>query len=91
MPKVIITAQVNNGAQWEAGFATHADLFRTYELIGPVEYSVNGNAIAVCMETNDLAVFQASINSPDTAAAMAADGVIRETVKFYFLDKTLEI
>ena len=30
MPKVILTAQVQDPVKWEAGFRTHGDLFRTY-------------------------------------------------------------
>ena len=28
MPKVVVTAQVEDSVKWEAGFRTHADLFR---------------------------------------------------------------
>jgi hypothetical protein len=32
MPKVILTAQVEDAAKWEAGFRTHGDVFRAYGL-----------------------------------------------------------
>jgi hypothetical protein len=41
MPKVILTAQVENAAKWEAGFKTHGDVFRTYGLLTPVDYTIN--------------------------------------------------
>jgi hypothetical protein len=36
MPKVIVTAQVQDPVKWEAGFRTHGYLFRTYtpEVLG---------------------------------------------------------
>ena len=37
MPKVVVTAQVENVVKWEAGFRTHGDLFRNaYTVTTPV-------------------------------------------------------
>jgi hypothetical protein len=42
MPKVIITAQVQDPAKWEARFLTHGDLFTTYTLHAPTHYNITG-------------------------------------------------
>jgi hypothetical protein len=90
MPKVILTAQVEDAAKWEAGFKTHGDVFRAYGLQAPVEYTVDGNQVAICMEPKDLKIFKEAMESKATADAMAFDGVKRETVKMFVLDKSLK-
>ena len=89
MPKVIVTAQVEDGVRWEAGFRSHDELRRKYALKAPSEYSVSGNEIAVLMDPIDLDKFKQEMESPETAAAMAFDGVKRETVKMFVLDKSV--
>jgi hypothetical protein len=56
MPKVVITAQVQDGVKWEANFRTHGDVFKTYNLRAPIQYTVAGNEVAICMEPEN-AVF----------------------------------
>jgi hypothetical protein len=88
MAKVLMTAQVEDGAKWEAGFRTHGDLFKTYGLRAPVEFTVEGNEVALCMEPADVKAFLKTIDAPATVEGMKADGVKRETVKVHVLDKT---
>jgi len=88
MAKVLITAQVQDGVQWEKGFRTHGDVFKTYGLLAPVQFTVAGNEVALCMEPSDAQAFMKTIQAPETAAAMQADGIKRETVKIYVLDKS---
>ena len=38
-----MTAQVQDGAKWEASFRTHDDIFKKYGLLAPVEFPVSGN------------------------------------------------
>jgi hypothetical protein len=90
MSKVILTAQVENAAKWEAGFKTHGDVFRTYGLVAPVEYTLNGNEVAICMEPKDVDAYKKAIESKVTADAMAFDGVKRDTVKIFVLDKSIK-
>jgi hypothetical protein len=52
---------------------------------------MSGNKIAICMEPGDLDAFERSMESPATAAAMAFDGVKRETVKMFVLDKDMKV
>ncbi|MDH3650838.1 MAG: hypothetical protein OEQ53_14225 [Saprospiraceae bacterium] len=92
MPKVIVTAQVEDATKWEAGFRTHGDLFRSYSVSKPIEISVlEDNQVAVCFDPDDLDTLMEVMNSPATAEAMAYDGVIRESVKIFVLDKQVAV
>jgi hypothetical protein len=92
MTKVIITAQVEDSAKWEAGFRSHVDLFHKMSISRPIYMSTNEqNEVAVCSEPDDLDTYMAFLNSPATAEAMAYDGVKRDTVKVYVMDKSLEL
>lgn len=92
MTKVIITAQVEDSAKWEAGFRSHVDLFRKMSITKPIELTThNNNEVAICTEPDDLNKYLNMLESPETAAAMAFDGVKRETVKVFILDKALEV
>ena len=53
--------------------------------------TVTGNRVAVCGETTDLDAYMKIFNSPATADAMAIDGVKRETVQIFVLDKSLDV
>ena len=88
MAKVLITAQVQDGVKWEANFRTHGDIFKTYGLLGPVEFTVSGNDVALCMQPGDTQAFLQALSEPQTVEAMKADGVKRETVKVYVLEKS---
>jgi hypothetical protein len=91
MTKVLITAQVEDSAKWEAGFRTHADLFRKMSITKMEFLTTANNEVAICGETSDLNKYMEIFNSPATAEAMAFDGVKRETVKVYVLDKELKV
>ncbi len=92
MPKVVVTAQVQDSVKWEEGFRTHGDLFRSQTVTAPIGYAINeGNEIAVCFEPEDLDTFMKIIDSPATAEAMVIDGVKRETVKVFVLDKEVKV
>jgi hypothetical protein len=88
MTKVIITAQVEDAKKWEEGFRTHGDLFRKMSLSKPIELTTHeNNEVAICGEPDDLKKYLEALDSPATAEAMAFDGVKRETVKVFVLDK----
>lgn len=40
MPKIIVTAEVEDAKTWEVGFRTHGDLFRA-QTCRQIEYSIN--------------------------------------------------
>ena len=91
MPKVVVTAQVNDSVKWEKGFRTHGDLFRSQTITTPIGIAINeGNQVAICAEPADLGKFMEIFNSPATAEAMAVDGVKRETAKVYVFDKEFQ-
>jgi hypothetical protein len=91
MPRVLITAEVDNLGAWEKGFRTHGALFKQMG-VSKMEYAtVAANRVAVCGETNDLEAYMKVFDSPATAEAMAADGVKRETVQMFVLDKALSV
>ena len=91
MPRVVVTAEVENVDKWEKGFRTHGDLFRQMG-VSRMEYATGpGNRIAVSGETNDLDTYMKIYDSPATAEAMASDGVRRETVQSFVLDKELKV
>jgi hypothetical protein len=92
MPKVVVTAQVEDPVKWEESFRTHGDLFRSQSVTKPISFAtIEGNHVAVCLEPDDLDTCMKALNSPATAEAMAVDGVKRETVKVFVLDKELKV
>ena len=92
MPKVIVTAQVEDPAKWEEGFRTHSELFRRMTVKRPINFStIEGNEVAVCSEPDDLKTFMDIMDSPAVAEAMESDGVKRDTVKVFVLDKEFKV
>ena len=91
MPRVVVIAEVEDLDKWEKGFRTHRDLFRQMA-VSKMEFgTTEGNRIAVSGETTNLDAYMKVFNSQATADAMAADGIKRETVKMFVLDKELEV
>ena len=89
---VVVTAQVEDLVKWEEGFRTHGDLFRSETVTKPIAFGISeGNEIAVCFEPDDLGTFLKGMDSSATANAMAVDGVKRETVKLFVLDKEFNV
>ena len=89
MAKIVLTAQVEDLEKWEEAFRKNGDLFRSQNLGSPILIGTAGdNEIALYQEV-DLDTFQKAVESSETAEAMARDGVRRETVKVFVLDKDL--
>ena len=91
MPKVIVTAQVENSANWENGFRNHAGLFNDYTATAIDFAATDDNEVAILWEVTNLDRYLELMDSPETAEAMAQDGVKRETVRVYVLDKELNL
>ena len=92
MPKVIITAEVQDPVSFEEGFRTHADLFRRQTVSTPINFAIlEGNRVACCFEPEDLDTYLDLLNSAETAEAMEFDGVKRETVQVHILDREFHI
>jgi hypothetical protein len=56
-----------------------------------MEYSIDGNKVAVLASPDDFDAFMALFEAPETAEAMAVDGVKRETVSVYIMDHVWEL
>ena len=92
MTKVVITAQVEDPVKWEKGFRTHGALFRSQTITKPIHLAtIAGNHVAICAEPENLDTFMKLMDSPATAEAMAFDGVRRDTVKIFVLDKEFKV
>ncbi len=87
MPRVIFTAQVEDSAKWENGYRTHGELLKSMTMPAAYYTTTNENEIAIYAEPVNLDKFFEVFKSPATVEAMAFDGVKRETVKLYVLDK----
>jgi hypothetical protein len=83
----MITAQVEDSAKWEEGFRTHGELLRSMTSTVTHFTTTDENEVALYAEPADLAKYFEVLESPATAEAMAYDGVKRETVKVFVLDK----
>ena len=89
--KVVITAEVEDTAKWEQGFRSHGDLFRSQTITTPISMAIReGNQVAICAEPADLGTFMEILESPVTAEAMGHDGVRRDTVKVYLMDREFQ-
>ena len=92
MPEVIVTAEVENPSVWEERFRTHGDIFKQYTVKKPVRFSLGeGNRIAVSFEPEDVDTLMKSMKSEVTTKAMASDGVKRDSVRIFVLDKSVKI
>ena len=91
MSKAIVTAQVENSANWEKDFRSHAGLFRAYTATAIHFSATDDNEVAILWEVANLDKFLEQLDSPETAEAMSQDGVNRESVKVYVLDKEFNI
>lgn len=91
MTRIILTATVDDAAEWEKAFRTHADLFRSQTMTG-VDFTVsNDNLAVICADVEDTEKYFEILESQATADAMANDGVHRDTVKVFVLDKRLDL
>jgi hypothetical protein len=91
MAKVLIMAHVENSVKWEAGFRSHADLFRTMSITTQEFTTTPNNEVAICSDTSDLPKYMEVLKSQATTDAMSSDGVKRDTVKIFVLDKEVKL
>jgi len=91
MSKILLTAQVQDAAKWEKSFRTHEELLKSMSST-TIHYTVTkGNEVAMYAEVKDVAKYFEVLESKATAEAMAQDGVKRETVKTFVLDKEFKL
>ena len=90
MSGVVITAHIKDSAKWEKGFRSHRELFKQNN-ISLIHYTITkNNDVVLYSETDDVDAYMKFVQSPATIQAMAEDGVERDTVKVYPLDKELK-
>ena len=87
MARIIITAQVEDGAKWEEGFRTHGDLLRSMTSTATFFSISKDNEVTLYADVDDVDKYMEVLESPATAEAMSSDGVKQETVKVSVLDK----
>ena len=92
MTRIVITAKVKDVVKWEEQYRAHAPMLR--ELMGvsrPVQFSTDAQTSEICLsaEPDDLEHYLAMAQSPEIAQDMEKNGVLRETVKLFILDKQL--
>ncbi len=91
MPRVIATAQVEDAAKFEQGFRTHGELFKSMTINKPIHFTVTGkNEIVGLFEPDELDKYMEVMDSRATEEAMEFDGVKRDTVKIFVLDKEFD-
>ena len=92
MTKIVLMAEVEDVGSWETGFRSHAGLFKKMGFASVYEYAIGDDStVAVCVDVADKAGFLTSLESPENVAAMESDGVKRDTVKVFVLDKALPV
>ena len=89
MPRFVATAEVEDATKWEAGFRSHLDLFDEMTVTATHYTVTEQNEVAVYHDVTDLEKFFSIMESPAVAEAMARDGVKRETLEVFILDKEL--
>jgi hypothetical protein len=91
MPRIVLTAVVEDSTDWERKFRSHGDLFRRI-WPGPVPdihlATHEQNEVALCFDVDDVDGWWAMQERPEIAEAMEKDGVRRDSVKIFVLDRT---
>lgn len=93
MARMVMVGEVEDAREWEERFRSHRELFSTiYGEMGMhvIHFATTAdNKFVLFSEPPDLDAFFASLDSDEIKAAMAEDGVKRETVQVHVLDKEL--
>jgi hypothetical protein len=91
MPRIVLTATVDDATVWEERYRSHGEVFKQV-WPGPMPVihftTTEDNEVAMCTDVDDVDAYFKMLGSPEIAEAMAHDGVQRNTVKVYVLDKT---
>ena len=87
MARIVVTAEVEDAATWEAGYRTHGDLLASMGASASHISTNENNEIAIYSEVEDVGKYMEVMESQAIVDAMSQDGVKRETVKVYVLDK----
>ena len=92
MPRIVAMIQVEDLPEWEKNFRTHGDLFRRQTIQGHYDYIMikEGNRVVLSADVDDIETFFEVLKTPDASDAIDLDGVKRDTIRFYVLDKTFK-
>ena len=92
MPKIVAISQVEDLQAWEKAVRTHGDLFRRQTIRGRYEYTTvaDENRIVMCAEVDDVDTFFKELKSQDAEDAKDFDGIKRESLQFFVLDKVFK-
>ena len=91
MPTVIVTAQCEDSTKWEEGFRTHGGLFRDMTVSNIQFTATDDNEIAIRFDVDNLDTYFEIFGQPIMADSMKFDGVKRDTVKVFVLDKIFDL
>ena len=92
MTRIVLTAKVKDAVQWEAGYREHAPMLR--EILGvtkTIHFTTDEETNEICIqgEPDDLEKYLEMVQTPEMAEAMEKNGVLRDTVKLYILNKQI--
>jgi len=93
MPRLVMVGEADDATAWEEHFRSHRELFST--LYGEMGMNVihftttEDNKFVLYSEPSDLDAYFATLDSAEIKAAMAEDGVKRDTVQVHVLEKEL--
>ena len=89
MAKIVATVQVADLSKWEKSFRTHGELFHRQTINGQYDYTMieDGNRVVLCADVSDVDKFFKVLESSEAEDAKDLDGVKRETIRFFVLDK----
>ena len=93
MARVVMVGEVEDAAVWEERFRSHRELFST--IYGPMGMNAihftttEDNRFAIYSEVDDLDAWFGALESAEIEAAMAEDGVKRDSVQIHVLENEL--
>jgi len=92
MPRIVAVVEVDDLKTWEPAFRTHGELFRQQTIKGVYEYTMieDGNRVVLSADVEDIETFFSVLETADAEDAKDVDGVKRESMQFFVLDKTFQ-
>jgi hypothetical protein len=89
MTKIVAMIKVEDLDEWERGFLRHGDLFRSQTINGQYDYTMieADNRVVLCADVRDVDTFFKALETPAADAAKDLDGVFRESIHFFVLEK----
>ena len=92
MTRIVFTAKVKDAVKWEEGYREHAPMLRDKPgVTKPIHFSTSAETNEICIqgEPDNLEKYLELVQTPEMVEAMEKNGVLRDTVKLYILDKQI--